>query len=119
MEWPTGASVHVENPPMTNQRYTVTYAFNGYLNGAYAEAVERIDEAVARMRDEGESIDFLGATQEINAAGQLVEMSARYAAPNKGAVGRLNCRACLPATGGPRRETTSRTETPAHVAQKT
>lgn len=118
MEWPASASVRVESPPMTSQRYAVTYAFNGYLNGAYAEAIERIDEAVERMRDEGERIDFLGATQEINAAGQLVEMSARYAAPSKGVIGRLNCRACLPATGGPRRETTSRTESEATVVGK-
>jgi hypothetical protein len=104
---------------MTSQRYAVTYAFNGYLDGAYAEAIERIEEAVEQMRDEGERIDFLGATQEINAAGQLVEMSARYAAPNKGAVGRLNCRACLPASGGPRRETSHGTETSAAVAGKT
>lgn len=119
MEWPAGSSVHVENPPMPDQRYTVTYAFNGYLNGAYAEAVERIDETVAAMRDEGIDIDFLGATQEINAAGQLVEMAARYEAPSKGEIGRLNCRACLPAAGGPRCEAPHETETPAVVPGKT
>lgn len=104
---------------MTNQRYTVTYAFDGYLNGAYAEAIERIREAEGRMSEEGERIDFLGATQEINAAGQLVEMSARYAASSKGTVGRLNCRARLPATGGPKRETRSETEPGAPAAGRT
>lgn len=103
---------------MTNQRDTVTYAFDGSLNGAYAEAIERIREAEGRMSEEGERIDFLGATQEINAAGQLVEMSARYAAPSKGAVGRLNCRARLPATGGPKRETRNETEASVSVAGK-
>jgi hypothetical protein len=98
---------------MTSQRYAVTYAFNGYLDGAYAVAVMRVRETLAEMRDEGIDVDFLGATQEINAAGQLVEMTARYAAPSKGAVGRLNCRACLPATGGPRRETGEPGETDA------
>lgn len=95
---------------MVKSRYSVTYTFNGYLNGNYAQAVERVRDAVARLEREGTDIDFLGATQEINAAGQLIAMTARYAAPTKGAVGRLNCRACLPASGGPRREGTGDVE---------
>jgi hypothetical protein len=55
------------------------------------------------MRREGVDIAFLGATQEINGAGQLIEVTARYDAPDKGTVGRLNCRACLPACGSPQR----------------
>jgi hypothetical protein len=88
---------------MSHNVYTATYAFNGYLRGNYAEAVSLITETAARMRREGAEIEFLGATQEINGAGQLIEVTARYAAPTEGTVGRLNCRACLPATGPPRR----------------
>jgi len=86
---------------MSNSKYTATYTFNGYLRGEYAEAVSLISETVDRMREEGIDIAFLGATQEINGAGQLIELTARYDAPSKGTVGRLNCRACLPACGSP------------------
>ncbi|MEF8789683.1 MAG: hypothetical protein V5A61_06115 [Haloarculaceae archaeon] len=92
-------------------RYNVTYAFNGYLRGAYAEPVRLITETVAEMRREGVDIEFLGATQEINPSGQLIEATARYSAPSKGTVGRLNCRACLPASGPPQHEEVSRTGT--------
>lgn len=84
--------------------YTVTYAFNGYLRGEYSEAISRISETVAQLQREGVDIEFCGATQEINGAGQLIAVTARYEAPSKGAVGRLNCRACLPATGSPQRD---------------
>ena len=84
-------------------KYVSTYAFNGYLRGQYTEAVSLIDEAIEQLRGEGIDIAFLGATQRINAAGQLVEVTARYEAPSKGDVGRLNCRAGLPAAGSPRR----------------
>jgi len=88
---------------MSNSKYTATYAFNGYLRGEYAEPVSLISETVDRMREEGVDIAFLGATQKINGAGQLIELTARYDAPSQGTVGRLNCRACLPACGSPQR----------------
>jgi hypothetical protein len=81
--------------------YTVTYVFNGYLRGVYSESISRISETVAQLQREGVDIEFCGATQEINGAGQLISVTARYEAPSKGAIGRLNCRACLPATGPP------------------
>jgi hypothetical protein len=86
---------------MSNSKYTATYAFNGYLRGEYAEAIALISETVDEMQREGVDIAFLGATQKINGAEQLIELTARYDAPNKGTVGRLNCRACLPACGSP------------------
>lgn len=81
--------------------YTVTYAFNGYLQGEYSEAISLINETVAQLQREGVDIKFCGAIQTINSAGQLIRVTARYAAPSKGAIGRLNCRACLPASGPP------------------
>jgi hypothetical protein len=87
---------------MSRQRYTATYTFNGYLRGEYGKPIARISETAAEMRREGVDVEFLGATQEINAAGQLIAVTARYVAPSKGTIGRLNCRACLPASGSPR-----------------
>lgn len=81
--------------------YTVTYAFNGYLRGEYSEAISRISETVAQLQREGVDIEFCGGTLNINSAGQLITATARFEAPSKGAVGRLNCRACLPASGSP------------------
>lgn len=95
---------------MQLNHYTVTYAFDGYLRGESSEAVPLITGTVTEMQRDGIAIEFLGATQEIDAAGQLVEVTARYAAPSKGTIGRLNCRARLPASGPPRRESTDATE---------
>lgn len=83
-------------------RYIATYAYNGYLRGAYAESIPRIRGTATEMRREGIDIEFLGATQRIDGDGQLIEVTARYEAPSKGTVGRLNCRACLPTSGSPR-----------------
>lgn len=95
---------------MARSRYTATYAFNGYLRGEYSEAISRITETVAQMQRENIEIEFHGATQEINGAGQLIAVTARYEAPSKGAIGRLNCRACLPASGPPQPGETDVTE---------
>lgn len=65
---------------------------------------------VTEMQCDGIAIEFLGATQEIDAAGQLVDITARFAAPSKGTVGRLNCRGCLPASGPPQYENTDVTQ---------
>lgn len=88
---------------MPNHSYTATYAFNEYLQGQYREAVPLIIETVDELQREGLDIEFLGATQEIDGAGQLIRVTARYSAPSKGAIGRLNCEACLPASGPPLR----------------
>ncbi|MFC4360645.1 hypothetical protein ACFO0N_22120 [Halobium salinum] len=84
-----------------NIPFEVTYMFNGYLRGEYNEAISLVTATVAEMQQEGIDIDFLGATQEFNAAGQLIEVTVWYMAPNKGTIGRLNCQACLPASGPP------------------
>lgn len=89
-----------DRTPSAN-RYTVTYEFNGYLRGEYAEAIAQIRETIAELRREELEVAFLGATLEINGAGQLTTVTARYMAPSKGTVGRLNCRAKLPACGSP------------------
>lgn len=91
-------------------RYTVTYTFNSYLRGEYAKAIARIRETITELHREGVEITFLGATLEINGAGQLITTTARYEAPTKGTIGRLNCRARLPACGQPQREDTDTTE---------
>lgn len=102
---------------MSSSQYTAAYVFNGYLRGEYSEAISLITETVTQMQREGIDIEFLGATQEINAAGQLIEVTARYAAPSKRTVGRLNCRACLPASGSPQHDGKDMTESESrHVA---
>lgn len=83
--------------------YNVTYTFNGHLRPKSDKAISLIRETVTEMKDEGTDIDFLGATGEINVAGQVIELTARFAAPSEGSVGRLNWRAGLPASGSPRR----------------
>lgn len=89
---------------MPDHSYTVTYAFNGYLRGQYREAVSLIIETVDELQREGLDVEFLGATQEIDGAGHLIRVTARYSAPSKGVIGRLNCEAYLPASGPPLRE---------------
>lgn len=93
---------------MSEIEYEVTYAFNGYLPTQNSDVFSLIDETVEALQQAGVDVEFRGATQEINAAGQLVEASARYRAPCKGTIGRLNCRARLPASGPPRRIQTTR-----------
>lgn len=91
-------------------RYAVTYAFNGYLRGEYADPVSRIRDIIAELQREEVEIEFLGATLELNGSGQLIRAIVRYEAPTKGTVGRLNCRACLPACGEPQHEEADPTE---------
>lgn len=91
-------------------RYTVTYAFDGYPRIEYAEAISRIRETIAELDREEVAITFLGATLEINAAAQLTAITVRYEARNKGTIGRLNCRAGLPACGQPQRNDTDTTD---------
>lgn len=80
------------------------YSFDCHRSPTCSEVVSIITETVARMQREGIDIRFLGATQEIDATGELIAVDARYAAPNKGSIGWLNCRACLPASGPPQAE---------------
>lgn len=91
-------------------RYTVTYAFSGYLRQEYTEAISRIRTTIEELHREEAEIAFSGATLDINEASQLITITARYEAPNKGTIGRLNCRAGLPACGQPQREDTDTTE---------
>lgn len=82
-------------------RYTITYAFNGYLRGESTEPISRIREAVTELQDNGASIEFLGATQRIDSDGHPSEITARYEAPTKGFIAWLNWQAQLPACGQP------------------
>jgi hypothetical protein len=95
---------------MTKNSYMVTYAFDGYIREECGEATSLIIETIAEMRRDGIDIELLGATQEINSVGQLIEVTASYAAPNKGTIGQLNCRACLPASGPPQPISNGETE---------
>lgn len=84
-------------------RYTVTYSFDGYPHPGHREPVTLISEAVAEMQQNGTDIVFLGATREFDPSGAVIQTTARYSASNKGTIGRLNCRASLPACGSPQR----------------
>lgn len=88
------------------ERYTATYTFNGHRRQPPDEAISCIRETVTGMQDEGIDIKFLGATGEIDTAGQMVEVTARYRAPSEGTIGWLNWRAGLPASGSPQRTDT-------------
>lgn len=100
-----------------DSRYISTYTFNGYLRGEYAETILLIRETVAEMQRDGIDIEVLETTRRINETGQLIELTAHYAAPNKGAVGQLNWRACLPASGPPQRAATDESEPPKSKAR--
>jgi hypothetical protein len=82
-----------------SRTYEVTYAFNGYPRGDYGGIVDRTRRALSSLRAAGVDIRFRGATVELNRAGQVLTVSARFAAPDESAVGRLNCRAVLPVSG--------------------
>ena len=84
-------------------RYTVTYSFEGYPHAQHRNPVTLIAEAVAEMQQSGTDIAFLGATREFDPSGAVIQTTARYSASNKGTIGRLNCRARLPACGSPQR----------------
>jgi hypothetical protein len=86
---------------MANNKYYVVYAFDGYLWQECYEAISLVIETAAKMRRDGIDIEFLGATQRVDSTGQPIEITIRYAAPSMGAIGQLNCRACLPASGPP------------------
>lgn len=94
-------------PKITSvKQYEVTYSFDRYLPRQYPGPITLITETIIGMTRDGIAIAFLGATQEIDPSGQLVETTARYSAPSKGAIGRLNCRAQLPASASPQRTDT-------------
>lgn len=92
-------------PDMTSvTRYEVTYSFDGYLAVQCPDPVPLITESVADMQRNGIPLAFLGATQEIDPSGHPIETTVRFSAPSKGTIGRLNCRARLPASGSPQRQ---------------
>jgi hypothetical protein len=95
---------------MEETRYTVTYAFNGYLRGNRESVVSLITETVSEMQQQGIDIEFLGATKEVNASGELQTATVRYSAPRKRTIARLNCRACLPSSGSSQRHARDETE---------
>lgn len=101
----------LSNPDRTStvarEHYTATYTFNGRRRQPPDEAISHIRETVSGMQDEGIDIEFLGATGEIDTAGKIVEVTARYRAPSEGNIGWLNWRAGLPACGSPQRTDTA------------
>ena len=86
---------------MSRKRYTVTYTLSGHAWTECSDPIATITTTVAEMQTEGIEIDFAGATQEINADGNPIAVTARYTAPNKGTIGRCNWRSRLPASGPP------------------
>lgn len=107
---------HTMHPKLRGHRtdveesYRVTYAFNGHRCQTVDEAVSRIRETVGRMQEEGLDIELLGASGEVDTADHGIEVTARYAAPSKGTIGRLNTRARLPASGSPQRSGSKNTQ---------
>lgn len=98
-------------PNITSKtRYVVTYSTDGYWSSQYPDIVSLITETVTKMQRNGIAIAFLGATQEIDSSGQLIETTARYTARSKGTIGWLNCRGRLPASGSPQRQDTVETD---------
>jgi hypothetical protein len=95
---------------MAETRYSVTYAFNGYLLGDRESVVSLITETVSQMQEQGIDIEFLGATQVVDASGELRTATVRYSAPRKRTIARLNCRACLPPSGSSQRHARDDTE---------
>lgn len=87
------------------ESYTATYAFNDNRRQTVDGIISSIRKTVMGMQDDGIDIELLGATGEFDVAGHVLELTARYTAPSKGTVGRLNTRAGLPASGSPQRTT--------------
>lgn len=79
--------------------YEVTYAFRGHLRGRHETAVDRARAELSSLRGEGVAVAFRGATLDLDAAGRVVTATARFEAPDEGAVARLNYRAMLPVSG--------------------
>jgi hypothetical protein len=89
---------------MTTNRYTVTYVFADSWRGAHTDVVSVITDTVVALRREGVDVELLGSTRNVGGQNEPTEVVARYAAPTKGAIGRLNWRANLPASGPPQRQ---------------
>lgn len=89
---------------MYENRYTATYRVDGDHREMNESTIEKITRTVKTMQQEDIDIEFLGAKQTIDADGDAVEITARYAAPTKGTVGHLSVLAELPACGSPIRQ---------------
>ena len=113
----TQQSLSTEYGSTAGRRYSVTYAFDSAHGESDEEPISLISETVAEMRDENVDIEFLGATQEVGPSGRTTELTARYSAPTEGTIGRLNCRASLPASGRPQRQRAVETGTRARGRQ--
>lgn len=92
-----------QNPTGSREYYKATYTFHGHRRQPFDEVISCIRETVTGMQDEGIDIEFLGATGEIDTAGKIVEVTARYRASSEGTIGWLNWRGGLPASGSPQR----------------
>lgn len=88
---------------MSTATYAVTYVFDTATNAASDDTATLLDAVATELRRDGVPIEFRGGTQRLDADGRVVEMTARFDARTKGAVGRLNCRGELPASGQPTR----------------
>jgi len=88
-----------ERPGNGSRTYEVTYAFEGHHRGDYDGFVDRVGRALSSLRAAGVDVGFRGATARFDGTGRVLAVSVRFAAPDEGAVGRLNCRAVLPVSG--------------------
>lgn len=81
------------------RRYVVTCSFDESVNANGRDAIDSFFEAIDSLRDEGIEIIHAESTFRSDHRGRLTEMEARIDAPTEGCVGRLACRARLPASG--------------------
>lgn len=80
-------------------RYVVTCSFDESVNANGREALDRLFETILSLREEGIEIIHAESTLRSDHRGRVTEMEARIDAPTQGSVGRLACRARLPASG--------------------
>lgn len=99
-------------PPRTlpPSRYAVTYVFSDDRRGEHDTAMARIDRTVAELQREGIAITCLGTTDAGETRASGAEMTVGYISPSKAAIGQLNYRTGLPASGAPQRITEVRTD---------
>lgn len=87
--------------PAQQNRYTVTYAFDGHLRRGSTAPISRIRKTIETLQDEGATIEFLGAMQAIDGNGHPSEITVWYKTPTKRYIAWLNWKAELPACGPP------------------
>lgn len=79
--------------------YQVTCTFDEPGNGSGRDAIHRLLEAIGSLHDDGVEIIHAESTIRSDRHGTVTAMEAKIDAPTQGRVGRLACRAGLPASG--------------------